>query len=121
MKWNEWKAYAENVAHWQDHQERGLLKSVHLRDYILQLWFEEELDVTIYELDFAPLLMEENLGPVYSPLKNSERFAVVKGDYALMWLNPETYDYDEGVIDMAPECIRFFCERYGKLIKGCSS
>ena len=34
---------------------------------------------------------------------------------ALVWPNPETGEQDEQTIDVAPECVRFFCERYGKL------
>jgi len=117
-KWQAWQNYAEDPTHWMEHQERGLLKAIHIRDYILQLWFEEELDVAIYELDFYPLLVEECPGPVYQALREPDRFELIKGDYALIWLNPETYAYDEGVIDIAPECIRFFCERYGRVIKG---
>jgi len=40
-----------------------------------------------------------------------------EGDYALIWLNPETGVYDEKAVDIAPECIRFFCEKYGKKLK----
>jgi hypothetical protein len=40
-----------------------------------------------------------------------------EGDYALIWLNPETGAYDEKAVDVAPECIRFFCEKYGKNLK----
>jgi len=45
----------------------------------------------------------------------------VKGDYALIWPNPETGAYDEAAIDLAPECVRFFCERYGTLVKPAQS
>lgn len=37
-----------------------------------------------------------------------------EGNYALIWPNPETGAYDEKAIDIAPECVRFFCEKYGK-------
>ena len=60
---------------------------------------------------------QEWLGEVLLPLRDIERFKFVKGDYALMWLNPETGAYDEKAIDLAPECIRFFCEKYGKTVK----
>lgn len=116
-KWKEWSNLAQNEAFWQNHAEKGLLKAEYVRDYILRLWFEEEFDVTIYELDFFPLLVEENPGPVFLPLRDEERFRLVKGDYALIWLNPETGAYDEKAIDIAPECIRFFCEKYGKKLK----
>jgi hypothetical protein len=75
------------------------------------------MDVSIYELDFYPLFVEENPGGVFRALANQERFRLVEGNYALIWLNPETGMYDEQAIDIAPECIRFFCERYGKLLK----
>ena len=61
--------------------------------------------------------MEENPGGVFAPLKDKERFRLVQGDYALIWLNPETGEYDAQAIDLAPECVRFFCERYGKVVK----
>jgi hypothetical protein len=115
--WQEWKEFANDATHWQNHWERGLLKAQHIRDYILRLWFEEELDVTIYELDFAPLFRDQNPGGVFAVLQDPERFALVIGDYALAWLDPESGVYDERSIDIAPECIRFFCERYGTLIK----
>jgi hypothetical protein len=38
-------------------------------------------------------------------------------DYALIWPNPETGAYYEKVVDIALECIRFFCEKYGKKLK----
>lgn len=79
------------------------------------------MDVSIYELDFYPLFVAENPGGVFSVLADSERFQLVVGDYALAWLNPETGVYDETAIDIAPECIRFFCERYGKKLKGVDS
>jgi len=117
MKWKKWAAFAKNERNWQNHYERGLLKAEHVRDYILQLWFEEDSDVSIYELDFYPLIVEENPGGVFLPLKDKRRFRLVKGDYALIWLNPETGVYDEKAVDLAPECIRYFCELYGKEIK----
>jgi len=63
-------------------------------------------------LDFYPLIIEENPGDVFLPLREKDRFRLVKGDYALVWLNPKTGAYDEKAIDIAPECIRFFCEKY---------
>lgn len=55
---------------------------------------------------------------MFLPLKDQARFQQARGDYALIWLNPETGAYDEKAIDIAPECIRFFCEKYGKTVKG---
>jgi hypothetical protein len=118
MKWQEWSAVADNDALWRNHEEKGLLKAEYVGDYVLRLWFEDALDVSIYELDFCPLLVEDNPGGVFAPLKDKERFRLVQGDYALIWLNPETGEYDEQAIDLAPECVRFFCERYGKVVKG---
>ncbi len=117
MKWKEWHTLAKNEAYWQNHVEKGLLKAEYVTDYILRLWFEEKLDVSIYELDFYPLMVTDNPGGVFLPLKDKERFRLVQGDYALAWLNPETGDYDEQAIDIAPECIRYFCEKYGKRLK----
>ena len=116
-KWNEWTKIADDETLWKDDEERGLLKAEYQGEYVLRLWFEEELDVSIYDLDFYPLLVEENPGHVMLPLENLERFRYVEGDYALVWLNPETGIYDENVIDLAPECVRFFCDKYGKKVK----
>jgi hypothetical protein len=117
MKWEEWYSLAKNESLWQNREEKGLLKAEYVNDYILRLWFEEDLDVSIYELDFYPLLVEESPGGVFLSLQEEERFRLVKGDYALVWPNPETGAYDEQAIDIAPECIRFFCEKYGKKLK----
>lgn len=117
MKWKEWTKIAEDESIWQDHEEKGLLKAEHVRDYVLRLWFEEDLGISIYELDFYPLIVEENPGTALLPLRNKERFQFVEGNYALVWPNPETGAYDEKVIDIAPECVRFFCENYGKRLK----
>lgn len=84
---------------------------------MLQLWFEEELGVSIYELDFYPLIVEEDPGEAFMPLRDKERFGFVEGDYTLIWPNPETAGYDEKAIDLAPECVRFFCDKYGKALK----
>lgn len=108
---------AENEEFWKNHQEKGLLKAEYVKDYILRLWFEEDMDVSIYELDFYPLIFEENPGGVFLALKDKDRFRFVEGRYALVWPNPETGAYDEKAIDLAPECVRFFCERYGKKLK----
>ena len=118
MKWTEWQALADDESLWTNHKEKGLLKTEYLTEYILRLWFEEELDVSIYDLDFRPLFIEENPGGVFELLNDKERFQMVRGDYALIWPNPETRAYDEQAIDLAPECVRFFCERYGKKVKG---
>ena len=116
-KWTEWSNFARAEANWKNHHERGMLKAEYIKDYLLRLWFEEELDVSIFELDFYPLIIEEDPGEVFLALRKKDRFRLVRGDYALVWLNPETGKYDEKAIDVAPECIRFFCERYGKKLK----
>lgn len=117
MNWQEWQIYADNEQNWVNHDERGLLKAEYVCDYVLRLWFEEELDVSIYELDFRPLFVEQNPGGVFQPLHHQARFRLVEGNYSLNWLNPETGAYDETAIDLAPECVRFFCERYGRKVK----
>jgi len=118
MNWKEWHEYAENETLWRNHQEKGLLKAEYVRDYVLRLWFEDDLDVSIYELDFYPLIIQDDPGPVFLRLRDKEHFHLVEGDYALIWLNPETGAYDKKAVDVAPECIRFFCEKYGKKLKG---
>jgi hypothetical protein len=117
MKWQEWLVQADDEALWKNREEKGLLKAEYIGDYTLRLWFEDQLDVSIYELDFYPLIVEDNPGGVFAPLKDMERFRLVEGDYALIWLNPETGQYDGDAVDIAPECVRFFAEKYGKIIK----
>jgi len=117
MNWKEWHKNAENESLWRNYQEKGLLKAEYVRDYVLRLWFEDDLDVSIYELDFFPLIIQDDPGPVFLRLRDKEYFRLVEGDYALIWLNPETGVYDEKAVDIAPECIRFFCEKYGKKLK----
>lgn len=117
MLWDEWKTYANDESRWANITDRGLLKAEYLENYVLRLWFEEDLDVSIYDLDWKPLLVEETPGPALLPLRNLERFQFVKGDYALIWPNPESGAYDELAIDIAPECVKFFAEKQGALIK----
>lgn len=117
MKWGEWQTVADDESRWDHHQEKGVLKAEHLAQFVLRVWFEEDLDVSIYELDFRPLFVDENPGGVFELLRDEERFRQVLGDYALIWPNPESGAYDEHAIDLAPECVRFFCERYGKRVK----
>ena len=105
MNWQEWQQYADDEENWRDNDERGLLKAEYIRDFILRLWFEEDLDVSIYELDFAPLFVAHNPGGVFAALRNLARFRLVEGNYSLNWLNPETGAYDETAVDLAPECI----------------
>lgn len=117
MLWDQWRIRASDEAYWLTVNEKGLLKAEYLNGYVLQLWFEEDLDVSIYELDWKPLLVDEEPGSALLPLRDSSRFQFVKGDYALTWPNPRTGEYDGAAIDIAPECVRFFCEHHGTLIK----
>ena len=75
------------------------------------------MDVSIYELDFEPLLNSSEENTVFQQLKDKERFSMAHGNYSLNWYDPQTNEYNENAIDIAPECIRFFCQRYGKTIK----
>jgi hypothetical protein len=113
MKWQEWKDFASNEAFWRNHEEKGLLKAEHVRDYVLRLWFEDKEGTSIYELDFYSLIVGENPGEAFLPLRDQKRFRLVQGDYALIWPNPESGEYDDKAVDLAPECVRFFCEKYG--------
>lgn len=97
--------------------EKCILKVDYLGEYILTIWFEEEMDVSIYELNFEPLLNSAKENTVFQSLKDKERFAMAQGNYSLNWYDPQTNEYDENTIDIAPECIRFYCQRYGKSIK----
>lgn len=117
MRWREWTGVARDENLWRDHEEKGLLKAEYIQDYILRLWFEDDPDVTIYELDFRPFLFDDEPGEIYTPLQDKRVFRQAKGDYALSWPNPISGQFDEHTIDLAPECIRFFAERYGKIVK----
>jgi hypothetical protein len=117
MKWEKWNKVAQDETNWQDHEEKGLLKAEYVPDYVLRLWFEQDLGVSIYELDFYPLIVEQDPGEALLPLRDKERFQFVQGNYALVWPNPVTGAYDAQVIDIAPECVRFFCENYGQELK----
>ena len=48
----------DDESRWANHQERGVLKAEYLTHFVLRVWFEEDLDVSIYELDFRPLFVE---------------------------------------------------------------
>ncbi len=107
---------ADDPSRWKGREEKGFLKAEYVGDYVLRLWFEDEMDVSIYELDFRPLVVEGNPGGVFEVLKDQQRFRQVRGEYALIWPNLETGAYDEHAVDMGPECVRFFCERYGRAV-----
>ena len=72
MRWSEWRAVADDPSKWTGRWERGLLKVEYVTDYTLRLWFEEELDVSIYELDFRPLLIEDDPGVVFQSLRDKK-------------------------------------------------
>ena len=60
MIWQEWQNFANNENNWLDNDERGLLKAEHVENFVLRLWFEDEMDVSIYELDFKQLFVLVN-------------------------------------------------------------
>ncbi|MGB3311539.1 MAG: hypothetical protein WBG32_10950 [Nodosilinea sp.] len=115
-KWAEWQAIAKDETNWQSAEELGLTNAEYRGGYLLRIWFKAPLGVKIYDLDFAPLLVEENPGPALLPLRDPARFQTVNANYTLIWPNPQTGSYDSSAIDLAPECIRFFCERYGTVV-----
>ncbi len=108
MLWDERKTCTSDESRWVNASEKGLLKAEHVEGYVLRLWFEEDFDVSIYDLDWKPLLFEETPRSALLPLRDLERFKFVKGDYALIWPNPTTGEYDGAAIDLAPGCVRFF-------------
>jgi|TARA_B100001971_G_C18016720_1_gene445206 hypothetical protein len=61
--------------------------------------------------------METDPGEAFLPLRDKARFQQVTGDYALIWPDPETGEYTQNTIDLAPECVRFFCDKYGTIVK----
>ncbi|MGC1310473.1 MAG: hypothetical protein WA885_24850 [Phormidesmis sp.] len=81
MLWNKWKTAARDESLWIGVDEKGLLKAEYLENFVLRLWFEENLDVSIYDLDWKPFLLEEDPGTVLIPLRDVKRFRFVKGDY----------------------------------------
>ena len=120
MKWAEWEEYNRSKD-WTDNIERGLLKAEyigsHKDSFYLRLWFEEDLDVSIYDLDISDLFFYDNPGGVYEILKDSQCFQAPEGKYSLNFRDPDDWDNDSKIINIAPECIRFFCEKYGTKIK----
>lgn len=113
MNWQEWIELANNESIWLDYEEPGLCEAQCLHDHVLRLSFADDPGIVVYELDFAPLFVEGNPGGVFQVLAERRRFRVVRGDYALVWPNPESGEYDEAAVDLAPECVRYFCEKYG--------
>ena len=62
------------------------------------------------------LIVSENPGEAFLPLRDQDRFRFVQGDYALIWPNLETGEYDDKAVDFAPECVRFFVK---STVKNC--
>lgn len=116
MLWDEWKTCARDDSLWVNSDEKGLLKAKHMYDYVLRLWFEEGSSFSVYELDCKPLIVDEDPGPALLPLRDIKRFRTVKGNYTLTWPDSSDGRSDETSIDIAPECVRFFCQRYGTLL-----
>ena len=114
MNWQEWTELADNEALWLDYEETGLSKAEHLYDHGLRVTFADDSGVLIFDLDWEPLFVDQNPGGVFQVLADERRFSVVRGEYALVWPNPDNGEYDETAIDLAPECVRYFCEKYGK-------
>lgn len=113
MLWDEWRALARDEDRQVGVNEKGLLKAKHVKEYVLRLWFEEGIYFSIYDLDWKPLLVEEHPGLALLPLRDMKRFQDVRGDYELIWSAPDRGTCDKTSISLTPECVRFFCERYG--------
>ena len=52
-----------------------------------------------------------------SPIWGFPLGRAVTPPYNPVWPNPDTGGYDERAIDLAPECVRFFFDRIGTLVK----
>ncbi len=117
MNWQEWIELADNEAIWFDYEEPGLSEAEYRHDHVLRLFFNEGSGIAVFDLDFYPLFVEQNPGGVFQVLADKRRFRIVRGEYALIWPNPVTGEYDENSVDLAPECVRYFCEKYGKPLK----
>ena len=46
--------------------------------YVLELWFEDDYEVSIYELDFSPLLIDDDPGSVFLFLKTKNILRTLK-------------------------------------------
>lgn len=62
MKWQERNTVADDPSLGKNRQEKGLLKAECVRNYVLRLWFDDEMDVSMHELDFQPLIVKHNPG-----------------------------------------------------------
>lgn len=114
MIWQQLQSFLDTPS---NRHERGILKAEPLGAHVLEIWFEDNRDVAIYELDFLPILKAPGAGPALKPLLDEARFQQVSGRYTLTWLNPENGEYDEQAIDLAPETVRWFCEHFGKRVR----
>jgi hypothetical protein len=112
--WNELETYLNSG---NAVQEKGILKTEYIDEYVLQIWFEEDLDVSIYELDFLPILSSGESGEAFKPLLIIERFMQAVGRNNITWYDEETGEYNENAIDISPEAIKWFCNKLGKIIK----
>ncbi|GAB2189808.1 hypothetical protein MAH1_14160 [Sessilibacter sp. MAH1] len=112
--WNELEAYlsSNNVI-----IEKGILKVEYIDGYILQIWFEEDLNVSIYNLDFLPIISSPDAGEVFNRLLNKNLFMQAVGRYNITWYDEETGEYNENAIDISPEAVKWFCKKFGKIIK----
>ena len=115
MKWVEWQVFADNEENWTNSTEPGLTDVEYLHDFVLRLQFADGPGKPKFDLDFAPLMVTDNPGGVFAELKDVRRFRNVEADYALIWPDPVTHD-DSKAVDLAPECVRFFCRKYGRLV-----
>ncbi len=97
--------------------EKGILKTEYVDEYNLEIWFEEDKDVSIYQLDFLPILSADDSGKALKPLLDKERFCQVIGRYNLTWFDPDSGEYNENAIDISPEAIKWFCKEYGEVVK----
>ena len=114
MNWSEWQLLAADEQYWQNREEPGLVAAKYLHDYTLRVQFADKRRPVTYELDFAPLLLDENPGGVFLELKDIRHFRTARADYALVWSIPTSGGGEDQVVDLAPECVRFFCEKYGR-------
>jgi hypothetical protein len=68
MKWQEWLTLADNANLWQGQSEKGLLNANYIDAYTLRLWFEDDLDVLIYEFTTGHFLIDHLCGMLLSKL-----------------------------------------------------
>jgi len=112
-----WKALETHLHSPNFVPEKGILKAEYLEEYILEIWFEEDKDVSIYKLDFFPILSTEDSGKAFKPLLDKEWFSQVVGRNNLTWFDPDSGDYNENAIDISAEATKWFCKKYEIVIK----